>query len=105
MGMDRARGILLGAVLLLAAALVASCDGDFNPFGPPPTPTATPTATPAPTATASATPTITPSPTATSTPTNTPTPTPTPPVRADECAYVTWLAGGLLNLSQRADAL
>jgi hypothetical protein len=26
-------------------------------------------------------------------------------VRADECGYVTWLAGGLLNLSLRADAL
>jgi hypothetical protein len=103
--MNLSRGIVL-SVLLLAAGLAAGCDGgDLNPFAPPPTATPTPTATPSPTATASATPTITPSPTATATPTNTPTPTPTPPVRADECGYVTWLAGGLLNLSLRADAL
>jgi hypothetical protein len=106
MRIDRARGIVLGGLLLLAAGLTVGCDGDnLNPFAPPPTPTATATATPSPTATASATPTITPSPTATATPTNTPTPTPTPPVRAEECSYVSWLAGGLLNLSLRADAL
>jgi hypothetical protein len=104
--MNLSRGIVLSVLLLLAAGLAAGCDGgDLNPFAPPPTATPTPTATPSPTATASATPTITPSPTATATPTNTPTPTPTPPVRADECGYVTWLAGGLLNLSLRADAL
>jgi len=106
MGMNRVRGIVLSGLLLLAAGLAVGCDsGDLNPFGPPPTATPTATVTPSPTATASATPTITPSPTATATPTNTPTPTPTPPVRADECGYVTWLAGGLLNLSLRADAL
>lgn len=106
MRMNLSRGIVLSVLLLLAAGLAAGCDGgDLNPFAPPPTATPTPTATPSPTATASATPTITPSPTATATPTNTPTPTPTPPVRADECGYVTWLAGGLLNLSLRADAL
>jgi hypothetical protein len=100
MGIDRGRGIVLGVLLVLAAGLAVGCDsGNLNPFAPPPTPTATPTATPTPTATASATPT------ATATPTNTPTPTPTPPVRADECGYVAWLAGGLLNLSLRADAL
>ncbi len=109
-------------ILVLAAALVTSCDepsdtdDTLSPTPTPtvePTPTAVPPATDAatpspsrePTSTPSPTPTATPEPTSTLTPTPTITPTPTPIPKQDILDYVRWEIGDKVSSDHRNEAM